>query len=188
MGNVFTKLFDRLFGPKEARVLLLGLDAAGKTTFLDRLDLGEIKQTVPTIGFNYSRVVYKSVVFNSWDVGGQDKVRKLWNLYYENSDAIIFVVDSADSKRLDDNKEYENNAKVELDRIMDHDLLQNALLLVIANKQDLKEALPIQEIAKRLNLARFKNRVWHIQGTSLITGDGVYEGMDWLATKIKQKK
>lgn len=98
------------------------------------------------------------------------------------------MVDSADTKRLDDDKEYENNAKVELDRLMDNDLLRNSLLLVIANKQDLKEALPVQEIAKRLNLARFKNREWHIQGTSLITGDGVYEGMDWLATKIKQMK
>ena len=75
MGLSFTKLFDRLFSKKEARILMLGLDAAGKTTIVYKLKLGEVLNSVPTIGFNVETVEFKNIKFNVWDVGGQDKVR-----------------------------------------------------------------------------------------------------------------
>ena len=82
MGLTISKLFDRLFGKKEMRILMLGLDAAGKTTILYKLKLGEVVSSVPTIGFNVETVEYKNIKFTVWDVGGQDKIRQLWRHYY----------------------------------------------------------------------------------------------------------
>ena len=78
MGNTFSTLFASLWGKKEMRILMVGLDAAGKTTILYKLKLGEIVTTIPTIGFNVETVEYKNISFTVWDVGGQDKIRPLW--------------------------------------------------------------------------------------------------------------
>ena len=75
MGN-FGSVFKRLFSKKEMRILMVGLDAAGKTTILYKLKLGEIVTTIPTIGFNVETVEYKNISFTVWDVGGQDKVNR----------------------------------------------------------------------------------------------------------------
>ncbi|MED6243624.1 hypothetical protein ATANTOWER_023720 [Ataeniobius toweri] len=85
MGNVFASLFKGLFGKKEMRILMVGLDAAGKTTILYKLKLGEIVTTIPTIGFNVETVEYKNISFTVWDVGGQDKIRPLWRHYFQNT-------------------------------------------------------------------------------------------------------
>jgi len=96
MGNMFATLFKGLFGKKEMRILMVGLDAAGKTTILYKLKLGEIVTTIPTIGFNVETVEYKNISFTVWDVGGQDKIRPLWRHYFQNTQGLIFVVDSND--------------------------------------------------------------------------------------------
>jgi len=85
MGGAFAKLFSGLFGKKEMRILMVGLDAAGKTTILYKLKLGEVVTTIPTIGFNVETVEYKNISFTVWDVGGQDKIRPLWRHYYQNT-------------------------------------------------------------------------------------------------------
>ena len=128
MGNIFTSLFDRLFFKKEMRILMVGLDAAGKTTILYKLKLGEIVTTIPTIGFNVETVEYKNISFTVWDVGGQDKIRPLWRHYFQNTQGLIFVVDSNDRERI-------NEAKEELMRMLNEDELRDAAILVFANKQ-----------------------------------------------------
>ncbi|KAG6750965.1 hypothetical protein POTOM_045480 [Populus tomentosa] len=100
MGQAFRKLFDTFFGNTEMRVVMLGLDAAGKTTILYKLHIGEVLSTVPTIGFNVEKVQYKNVVFTVWDVGGQEKLRPLWRHYFNNTDGLIYVVDSLDRERI----------------------------------------------------------------------------------------
>jgi len=85
MGLAISKLFDKFFGKKELRILMLGLDAAGKTTILYKLKLGEVVSSVPTIGFNVETLEYKKIKFTVWDVGGQDKIRLLWRHYYQNT-------------------------------------------------------------------------------------------------------
>ncbi|RWW22727.1 hypothetical protein GW17_00013057, partial [Ensete ventricosum] len=100
MGLSFAKLFSRLFAKKEMRILMVGLDAAGKTTILYKLKLGEIVTTIPTIGFNVETVEYKNISFTVWDVGGQDKIRPLWRHYFQNTQGLIFVVDSNDRDRV----------------------------------------------------------------------------------------
>jgi small GTP-binding protein domain len=77
MGQLLSNLWHRFTRLRDARIIILGLDAAGKTTLLYKLKLGEIVTTIPTIGFNVERVEYKNINFTVWDVGGQDKIRPL---------------------------------------------------------------------------------------------------------------
>merc|ERR1711881_449690 len=99
MGNFLSQFFD-YFKDAPARVILIGLDAAGKTTLLYKLKLNEVVTTIPTIGFNVETVTpVKGLTLTMWDLGGQEKIRALWKYYVENIDAIIFMVDSADPDR-----------------------------------------------------------------------------------------
>ena len=134
MGS-FQSVFKRLFSKKEMRILMVGLDAAGKTTILYKLKLGEIVTTIPTIGFNVETVEYKNINFTVWDVGGQDKIRPLWRHYFQNTQGLIFVVDSNDRDRAAE-------ARDELHRMLNEDELRDAVLLVFANKQVQARASP----------------------------------------------
>ncbi|KVH95591.1 hypothetical protein Ccrd_002296, partial [Cynara cardunculus var. scolymus] len=154
MGLTFTKLFSRLFAKKEMRILMVGLDAAGKTTILYKLKLGEIVTTIPTIGFNVETVEYKNISFTVWDVGGQDKIRPLWRHYFQNTQGLIFVVDSNDRDRVVE-------ARDELHRMLNEDELRDAVLLVFANKQDLPNAMNAAEITDKLGLHSLRQRHWH---------------------------
>ncbi|KAJ5687495.1 hypothetical protein N7536_010114 [Penicillium majusculum] len=179
MGITFSRLFDRLWGRKEMRILMVGLDAAGKTTILYKLKLGEIVTTIPTIGFNVETVEYKNIQFTVWDVGGQDKIRPLWRHYFQNTQGIIFVVDSNDRDRIVE-------AREELQRMLNEDELRDALLLVFANKQDLPNAMSPAEITQQLGLQSLTRRAWFIQSTCATTGDGLYEGLEWLADALRK--
>jgi small GTP-binding protein len=117
-----------LKGKSEIRALMVGLDAAGKTTLLYKLKLGEIVTTIPTIGFNVETMTYKDMSITVWDVGGQDNIRSLWRHYYQNTQVLIFVVDSNDKDRM-------GEAHDELHRLLSQDELREAMVLVFANKQ-----------------------------------------------------
>ncbi|CAL9173680.1 unnamed protein product, partial [Musa hybrid cultivar] len=180
MGLSFAKLFSRLFAKKEMRILMVGLDAAGKTTILYKLKLGEIVTTIPTIGFNVETVEYKNISFTVWDVGGQDKIRPLWRHYFQNTQGLIFVVDSNDRDRIVE-------ARDELHRMLNEDELRDAVLLVFANKQDLPNAMNAAEITDKLGLHSLRQRHWYIQSTCATSGEGLYEGLDWLSSNIASK-
>jgi ADP-ribosylation factor protein 1 len=180
MGNVFQRLFSRLFANKEARILMVGLDAAEKTTILYRLKLGEVIATMPTIGFNVETVEYHKINFTVWDIGGQDKLRPLWRHYFHGTNAVIYVVDSNDTERLED-------AREELFRVINDEELRDAALLVLANKQDLPESLPAHTLTEKLGLHTLRGRQWYLQSTVATTGAGVYEGLDWLSRTLNKK-
>ena len=142
------------FGKSEVRMLMVGLDAAGKTTILYKMKLGEIVTTIPTIGFNVEIVEYKNIKFTMWDVGGQDKLRPLWRHYFQNTNGVIFVVDSNDRDRA-------GQAKDELQKMLAEDELRDACLLVFANKQDLPNAMSTAEITDMLGLNSMRQREWY---------------------------
>jgi ADP-ribosylation factor protein 1 len=179
MGSVIARLFSG-FGTKEMRILMVGLDAAGKTTVLYKLKLGEIVTTIPTIGFNVETVQYKNINFTVWDVGGQDKIRPLWRHYYQNTHGVIYVVDSNDRGRIEE-------AALELQKVLREDELRDAALLVFANKQDLPNAMSVAEVTDKLGLHSLRSRQWYIQATCATSGDGLYEGLDWLSNALKNK-
>ena len=142
MGNLFANLFSGLFGKRDMRILMVGLDAAGKTTILYKLKLGEIVTTIPTIGFNVETVEYKNISFTVWDVGGQDKIRPLWRHYFQNTQGLIFVVDSNDRERV-------GEARDELHRMLQEDELRDAVLLIFANKQVLSSFISSSSLHTR---------------------------------------
>merc|ERR1712086_39415 len=179
--GIFGKVFAGLVGKKDCRILMVGLDAAGKTTILYKLKLGEVVTTIPTIGLNVETVEYKNIAFTVWDIGGQDKIRKLWRYYYANTQGLIFVVDSNDRDRIED-------AREELSHMLREDEMRDAVLLVLANKQDLPNAMATAEVAEKLGLHKNRNRQWFIQLACATSGDGLYEGLDWMSRTLSSKK
>merc|ERR1712150_423466 len=155
-----------------------GLDGAGKTTLLYRLHVGEVVTTIPTIGFNVEQVTYKNLKFQVWDLGGQTSIRLYWRCYYSNTDAVIYVVDSADRDRI-------GISKQELVSMLEEEELKNAILVVLANKQDIEGAMSVTEVHQALGLEALKNRTFQIFKASAIKGDGLDESMEWLSNAIK---
>jgi len=167
-------------GGPPSRVLMLGLDAAGKTTILYKVKLNEQVCTIPTIGFNVETVSpVKGVTFTVWDVGGQEKIRTLWRHYFQNTQGLFFIVDSADGSRL---KEAAN----ELHGILDDIEMRGVPVVVMANKQDLPGAMSPSKVAEGLGLLSMTNRKWHIQGACAKSGEGIYEGMAEMAKLVKE--
>lgn len=182
MGNFLLRIMDTLSGTTEKRILLLGLDAAGKTTILYKLNLGEVIHTIPTVGFNVETIKYKNITFTYWDVGGQQKIRRLWHHYFDGSDALIYVIDCNDPSRLDE-------AKEELYSVLSASELQDIPLLIYANKQDLPNSLTTAQIVDKLDLtSKMRNRPWHCQGTVAVSGEGLYDGLDWLSSILNKRK
>ncbi|XP_064923224.1 ADP-ribosylation factor-like protein 3 isoform X1 [Columba livia] len=151
---------------QEVRILLLGLDNAGKTTLLKQLASEDISHITPTQGFNIKSVQSQGFKLNVWDIGGQRKIRPYWRNYFENTDILIYVIDSADRKRFEETGQ-------ELAELLDEEKLSGVPVLIFANKQDLLTAAPASEIAEGLNLHTIRDRVWQIQSCSALSGEGV---------------
>ncbi|THW77748.1 ARF/SAR superfamily, partial [Aureobasidium pullulans] len=178
MGGYLSTLSRLVWAKKEIRILILGLDNAGKTTLLYRLKIGEVVTTIPTIGFNVESVNYKNLNFNVWDLGGQTSIRPYWRCYYANTAAVIFVIDSTDVDRL-------STAADELSAMLNEEELRDAALLVFANKQDQPGAKGAGDISEALRLGELKDRNWTIVACSAIDGRGVSEGMDWMVQTVQ---
>ena len=115
-----------------------------------------------------------------WDIGGQREIRPYWRNYYEQTDALIYVVDSADENRVMEVKE-------NLTELLGEELLNGVPLLVFANKQDLDLALDAPEIMNTLELNAITDRTWNIQACSAVSQEGLNEGMEWLINTINAK-
>ena len=162
------------------RVLLLGLDSAGKTTILFHL-IGRREQTVPTIGFNVETVRFNGLEFVVWDVSGQERLRPFWRHYYRGTSGVVFVVDSADVERL-------TMARAELFGILNEEELANAVVLVFSNKTDLPNAVTPEQLADALQLERLRPRPYHVQRSNASIGEGISEGLDWLAEEMRKAR
>ncbi|CAM9357097.1 unnamed protein product [Scytosiphon promiscuus] len=185
MGQIITRLLNILSSLQEKRLLLLGLDAAGKTCLLYKLHLNEVVTTIPTIGFNVEQVEYKRMMMTIMDIGGQSKLRPLWRHYFENTDALIFVMDSSDHERIEE-------ARDEMFYVLrDPNMDACRTVLIFLNKQDLPGAVQSGVAIDKLGLLHpgenpLKQRNWYVQGCCAITGEGVFEGLDWLCQALKK--
>eukprot|EP00240_Pyramimonas_obovata_P006688 CAMPEP_0118928672 /NCGR_PEP_ID=MMETSP1169-20130426/5874_1 /TAXON_ID=36882 /ORGANISM="Pyramimonas obovata, Strain CCMP722" /LENGTH=172 /DNA_ID=CAMNT_0006870707 /DNA_START=143 /DNA_END=658 /DNA_ORIENTATION=- len=158
---------------KEIRILMVGLDNAGKTTIVKRINGEDISTISPTLGFNIKTMSFKEYTLNIWDVGGQKTLRSYWRNYYEQTDGLIWVVDSSDIRRVED-------CKQELHKLLQEEKLAGSSLLIFANKQDINGALTKEEIQKVLELDSMStSRHWQICGCSAVTGEGLLDGFDW---------
>ena len=165
-------------------VVMLGLDKSGKTAILYRSKWKDWKERiVPTPGFNVETVrPCKDLRFKIWDVSGKELIRPLWKAYARHTDAIIFVVDSANEERIDE-------AKEELFNLVNCAQINGAPILVFANKQDLPNASAPLELTKKLSLTNLNSRhLWYLQPSSAVCGDGIIEGLRVLSDMIAQWK
>ncbi|KAK4393680.1 ADP-ribosylation factor-like protein 2 [Sesamum angolense] len=132
---------------KEMRILMVGLDNSGKTTIVMKINGEDTSIISPTLGFNIKTISYQKYTLNIWDVGGQKTIRSYWRNYFEQTDGLVWVVDSSDLRRL-------NDCKYELDNLLKEERLSGASLLIFANKQDIQGSLSPDEIAKVVTLAK----------------------------------
>lgn len=136
---------------------------------------------MPTQGFNIKSLMHDGFKLNVWDIGGQKSIRPYWRNYYDQTDALIYVIDSADRQRMEE-------ASVELNQLLDEEKLSHVPVLIMANKQDLLNALSPSEITTELALNELRDRNWTILGCSAKTGEGLQDGMEWLVEQINQSK
>ena len=159
--------------PKPARVLVVGLDGSGKKCLLRRLVRQEIALMPPTHGYNIVRVSYAARPCELIDVGGSDELRRYWSLYFEGLAGVVFVIDSADKRRLE-------QTGVELNRLLHEPKLARVPTLILANKQDKLDALRSQKVVDALNLGAVRDREWHVHECSALDRRGVDEGFAWV--------
>lgn len=214
------------------KVLMLGLDGAGKTCIFYELAYnvylpGMGESPLSTHGFNVSTVQYGDYTMWMWEVSGQCSIREQWHRFYPYTKAVIFVVDAYDKERMggicgeeiaslvahgfirssysaDSSAEFpsdlmhligeyctdaedEQTAKHELHRVLQAEELRDAILLIYANKQDLPNAMSYEEVVHRLDLRKLKKRPWHIELSVASTGEGLYEGLDWIRNTLCSK-
>jgi len=164
---------------KSIRVVMLGLDAVGKTTMVYRIRLGDDVTTIPTYCCSVETVEYQNMILSVWDVGRQEKLRKLWRHFFDGCDGIVFVVDSADRDRTDECRE-------ELEKLLAEDALRSLPLLVFANKQDLPNAMTVEEVSDVLRLdTETSRRLWHVHPSTALNGQGLFEGLTWLDEAVE---
>jgi small GTP-binding protein len=181
MGFLISKVIEFFSRSKNNfKIIILGIQNAGKTTILYRLALGQLVKTTPTIGSNVEEINYNNVKFQAWDLGGQENMRSVWDVYYLNTDGVIFVIDSND-------KENYEESKNQFYKILQNDTLKNAVILIFANKQDLLTSKKVNEIIEIYELDSIKNHIWHIQPCSANTGEGLLTGIKWLSDQLIAK-
>ncbi|KFY27824.1 hypothetical protein V491_00729 [Pseudogymnoascus sp. VKM F-3775] len=165
---------------KEMRILMLGLDNAGKTTIVKKI-MGEDVNTVsPTLGFIIKTIDYEGYKLNIWDVGGQKTLRSYWRNYFEKTDALIWVVDATDRLRIED-------CRAELHGLLQEERLSGASLLVFANKTDVNGCMDETEIQEGLRLEEIRSHKWHIIRCSAVTGTNLNEGLAWVVNDAKAR-
>ena len=177
MGFIFSKILDFFSRSRNKfKIIILGIQNAGKTTILYRLSIGQLVKTTPTIGSNVEEISYNNVKLQTWDLGGQESSRSVWDIYFTNTDAIIYVIDTND-ETYDDSKE-------QFYKLLKNETLRNAVILIYANKQDLPGAKNVGDIIKIYGLDNIKDHIWHIQPCSAQTGEGLITGMKWLSDQL----
>ncbi|NXG47759.1 ARL14 protein, partial [Psilopogon haemacephalus] len=166
---------------KQANIVMLGLDSAGKSTLLYKFRYSDPLLTSPTIGFNVDMIeTQKDFTLTFWDIGGQQKMRQSWCSFLESADGLLYVVDSSDKQRLEESKE-------EFEVILKAESLKGIPVVVLANKQDLPGALNAEEITRRFNMKKYcSDRNWYVQPCCAITGEGLSEALRILTDFTKQ--
>ncbi|KAK6155732.1 hypothetical protein DH2020_009980 [Rehmannia glutinosa] len=188
MFSLVYGLWQYMLSKMEFHVLILGIDKAGKTTLLEKLKSQYLNleglapdRIVPTVGLNIGRVEVSNTKLVFWDLGGQPGLRSIWEKYYEEAHAVIYVVDAACPSRFEDSKSA-------LEKVLQHEDLQGAPLLILANKQDLEEAVSTDELAQYLDVNRLDERVFTFQAVSAFDGLGIKESVNWLVDAMERSK
>lgn len=188
MFSLMYGLWKYMSSKTEFHVLILGIDKAGKTTLLEKLKEQYLKleglphdRIVPTVGLNIGRIEVANTKLVFWDLGGQAGLRSIWEKYYEEAHAVIYVVDANTPSRFEESKSV-------LEKVLRHQDLQGAPVLILANKQDLPGAVTAEEVSRYLDLKKLDERVYMLEAVSGYDGRGIKESMDWLVESMGRSK
>lgn len=197
-------LWRWLFGKVEYHILIRGLGSAGRTAILYKLKLGKTIETIPTIGINVETMEWKGCDLNILDIGGGDNIRTLYRHFIQNTAAIIYVVDATDSFSLLSKETEEDRFDKDmrsseglLFNTLREDELRDCIVLIYLNKQDLPNAISVETFKQQMKLSErishrgyssLQNRLYHIQPCSIITGEGLEDGLDWLITSLENRR
>eukprot|EP00607_Mallomonas_marina_P007903 CAMPEP_0182423986 /NCGR_PEP_ID=MMETSP1167-20130531/10106_1 /TAXON_ID=2988 /ORGANISM="Mallomonas Sp, Strain CCMP3275" /LENGTH=176 /DNA_ID=CAMNT_0024603425 /DNA_START=147 /DNA_END=674 /DNA_ORIENTATION=- len=161
---------------QDARILVIGLDNSGKSTLVHHLKPKKTStfEVTPTVGFTVEEFSKNNINFTIFDMSGQGRYRSLWEHYYKDVQAVIFVLDSTDRFRI-------CVAKEELDQLLNHEDIKQSPIPIIffANKMDVSGAMTPEECMDELQLDRIRDKPWHITSSNGISGDGIPEGIEW---------
>ncbi|XP_067678988.1 ADP-ribosylation factor-related protein 1-like [Haliotis asinina] len=189
MYTLLSGLYKYLFQKDEYFVLILGLDNAGKTTYLEQTKTKfnrnyqgmNLSKITSTVGLNIGKIDLGKVRLNFWDLGGQEELQSLWDKYYAESHAVIYIVDSSDAERIEESKSA-------FDKMITNNTLAGVPLMLLANKQDLDGCVNVADM--RTIFSPSQELIGHrdllVSGVSALKGDGVNEGIHWLVESIKK--
>lgn len=184
MGSYLSRAWAKLthLGSADAqfKIIIVGLNNAGKTTILYKLALDEVIVTEPTIGSNVEEVAHKNIKLQVWDLGGQESLRNAWDAYFSATDAVIYVIDSADDSQV-------QASQAEFLNLLVHNELKDALILVFANKAEMPTARSVSELVDMYGFGDVREHEWFIQPCCALTGEGLSEGLDWLASRLTER-
>mmetsp|Transcript_79906 Transcript_79906/g.159542 ORF Transcript_79906/g.159542 Transcript_79906/m.159542 type:complete len:193 (+) Transcript_79906:288-866(+) len=185
MFGLIGGLYKHVMAKTELSILILGLDNAGKTTLLEQMK-GIFKKMPgipperipPTIGLNIGKMDVLRCQCLFWDLGGQVSMRSIWEKYYAEAHGLIFVVDSADPKRIEE-------ALLAFETVRAHEDLKDVPVVLIANKIDLPGAMG-KEMIENMFAASCANRhLFRVMPVSCLTCEGIQDGVCWVVEEAK---
>jgi ADP-ribosylation factor-like protein 8 len=170
-----------LFWKEEMELTLVGLQSAGKTTFVNVISSGRYSEDmIPTVGFNMRKVTRGNVTIKVWDIGGQPRFRSMWERYCRGVNAIVYMVDAADAEKIEASRN-------EFHNLLDKTQLANIPVLVLANKRDLPGALNEKEVIDKMNLASVQDREICCYSISCKEQHNIDITLQWLMQHSKSK-
>ncbi|XP_002131040.1 ADP-ribosylation factor-related protein 1-like [Ciona intestinalis] len=189
MYSLLSGLWKYTFQKDEFCILILGLDNAGKTTFLEQTKTKfnknnkgiNLNKITATVGLNIGKIDISGSRLMFWDLGGQEELQSLWDKYYAESHGIIYLIDSADKGRLEESKKA-------YDKMLSSEHLSTVPLLILANKQDIPDCLTVLDVKQVFHdeSASVETRDCMIRSASALTGQGVNEGIEWMVKSVQR--
>lgn len=186
MFSLLYGIYQQFTQKPEFYVLIIGLDNAGKTTllekikalFVDTYESAPPENIAPTVGLNIGRMELGGAKIIFWDLGGQSGLRTIWERYYSETNAIIYVVDAADHERI-------SEARDSFEAVMQNEQLSGLPVLVCANKQDLPGLQDIGSIFDPTATAGL--HPFRVQSICALNGDGVKDGVEWIVSNLRTR-